>query len=179
MPKKSSDYSKTIIYKIICKDLNIVDLYVGHTTAFVKRKSCHKKRSISENALIYETIRNNGGWDNWDMIEIEKFPCVDGNEARARERHWYDEFMSKLNLRKPLTTPEEYIQNAKDNYLANKEEENKKCKDYYYANKERINQRNNERRRNVKYECLLCGVSMCLISKIKHEKTKKHLSKLI
>ena len=30
MPKNEIDYSNTIIYKIICKDENIKDLYVAH-----------------------------------------------------------------------------------------------------------------------------------------------------
>ena len=42
MPKKDIDYSKTIIYKIVCNDLNITDVYVGHTTNFIKRKARHK-----------------------------------------------------------------------------------------------------------------------------------------
>jgi hypothetical protein len=32
MTKKNIDYSKTMIYKIVCKDFNVSDLYVGHTT---------------------------------------------------------------------------------------------------------------------------------------------------
>ena len=32
MPSKPMDYSKTRFYKIVCKDLNIKDCYVGHTT---------------------------------------------------------------------------------------------------------------------------------------------------
>ena len=31
MPKKIIDYSKTIIYKIVCNDLTITEVYVGHT----------------------------------------------------------------------------------------------------------------------------------------------------
>ena len=42
MPKKEIDYSKTIIYKIVCNDLNIKDCYIGSTTSFTKRKNRHK-----------------------------------------------------------------------------------------------------------------------------------------
>ena len=35
-------------------------------------------------------IRKNGGWENWCMIEIEKYPCNDKNEAKARERYWLE-----------------------------------------------------------------------------------------
>ena len=70
--------------------MNIKDVYVGHTTDFNRQKRQHKPRCINEstsqyNVNVYRTVRDNGGWDNWAMIEIEKFPCRDKNEAVARE----------------------------------------------------------------------------------------------
>ena len=44
MPRKEIDYSKTVIYKIVCNDLNVKDVYVGHTTDFTKRKATHKSK---------------------------------------------------------------------------------------------------------------------------------------
>ena len=44
MPKTKINYENAIIYKIVCNDLNIKDLYVGHTTDFIRRKYDHKKR---------------------------------------------------------------------------------------------------------------------------------------
>jgi len=108
MPKLPTDYSKTCIYKIVCKDINIIDCYVGHTTDFRKRKYTHKTAyegngyNGSLKLKIYETIKINGGWDNWEMIEIEKFPCKDANEAKARERYWFENLNSTLNSRSPL-----------------------------------------------------------------------------
>ena len=95
MPKKNIDFSKTIIYKIVCNDLNITDVYVGHTTNFINRKARHKTNCNNINGKaynfkIYNTIRNNGGWLNWSMIEIENYLCNDINEACARERYWYE-----------------------------------------------------------------------------------------
>jgi hypothetical protein len=107
MPLKNIDYTRTIIYKIICNDIKITDLYVGSTTDFRKRKGHHKSKCNNiigkgYNSKIYKTIRNNGGWDNWTMIEIEKFPCTDGNEARARERYYFDLLNASLNTVRPL-----------------------------------------------------------------------------
>jgi len=42
MPRKIINYTNTIIYKIVCNDLNITDLYVGSTTDFTNRKYNHK-----------------------------------------------------------------------------------------------------------------------------------------
>jgi hypothetical protein len=91
MPRLNVDYSKTVIYKIVCNDLNIIGCYVGHSTDFVRRKSAHKNNCNNENMKcydfkVYSTIRQNGGWDNYSMIEIEKYPCKDTNEATAKER---------------------------------------------------------------------------------------------
>ena len=102
MPKKNMDYSKTIIYKIVSNDLNINDVYVGHTTNFIKRKAHHKSHcnninSKKHNLKVYKTIRENGNWDNWNMVEIEKYPCNDSNEACARERYYYELLNAKLN----------------------------------------------------------------------------------
>ena len=33
MPRIAMDYNKTIMYRIVCNDLEIKDCYVGHTTA--------------------------------------------------------------------------------------------------------------------------------------------------
>ena len=109
MPRLPIDYNNTIIYKIVCNDLNVKDIYVGHTTDFIRRKNQHKNNCYcsSCNYKLYSIIRQYGGWDNWIMIEIEKYPCNDVNEARARERHWYELFNATLNSQKPLTTDEE------------------------------------------------------------------------
>jgi hypothetical protein len=56
------------------------------------------------------------------MIEIEKFECADSNEARARERHWYEELGAKLNIRVPIINNEERIQNQKKYYEAHAKE---------------------------------------------------------
>jgi predicted GIY-YIG superfamily endonuclease len=42
MPKNATNYSKTIMYQICCKDLLVTEKYVGHTTNFTQRKRQHK-----------------------------------------------------------------------------------------------------------------------------------------
>ena len=114
MPKNNINYSNTIIYKIVCNDLNIKDLYVGSTTDYYNRKSNHKCSCNLENGKnynlnIYKLIRATGGWDNWSMVEIEKFPCKDSMEARSRERYWCEQLNSTLNSNKPYITDSEKI----------------------------------------------------------------------
>jgi predicted GIY-YIG superfamily endonuclease len=90
MPKINIDYSKTVIYKIVCNDENVNYIYVGSTTNFTKRKCDHKNRCNNINGKEYNHkkyvhIRENGGWENFKMIEVEKYPCNDKREAEARE----------------------------------------------------------------------------------------------
>ena len=106
MPKVNVDYSKTIIYKLVCNDLNITECYVGSTTNFTQRKnkhksSCNNPRDEKHNRKNYCFIRENGGWNNWNMVEIEKYSCNDKNEATKRERYYFELLNSSLNTIKP------------------------------------------------------------------------------
>jgi hypothetical protein len=163
MPRREIDYSKTVIYKIVCKDLNVKDIYVGHTTDFIRRKNEHKRTcnnetSKSYNYKIYKSIRNNGGWDNFEMIEVEKFPCKDSNEAKTRERYYYELLQGNLNKNIPILTIEEKANYGK-NYFKN----------YYIDKKEKI-----QERKRKKFTCE-CGSISTIDRKAKHNKSKKHL----
>ena len=112
MSKYDVDYSNTIIYKIYCKDENIQDVYVGHTTNFVQRKkahmsSCMKSNYSNHNCKLYQVIRNNGGWDNWQMMIVAFYNCKDLYEARQKEQYHYIELKATLNSVKPMKS--EYI----------------------------------------------------------------------
>ena len=47
------DYSKTIVYKLCCKDPNIEDIYIGSTCNLRKRKNQHKNSCINEKNSNY------------------------------------------------------------------------------------------------------------------------------
>jgi len=70
MTRKISDYSKTIIYKMVCKDPSVTDVFYGHTTNISKMKYYWKKKGEQ--------------WTNWDLVELEKFPCNDKKEAKIK-----------------------------------------------------------------------------------------------
>ena len=56
MPRLPIDYANTVIYKIVCNDLSITELYVGHTTDFIRRKWSHRNNCIYENGRREEVI---------------------------------------------------------------------------------------------------------------------------
>jgi len=100
-------YILTVIYKIICNDLNITDCYVGHTTNLKSRTAEHKYNcnngaSKSYNTKVYDVIRANGGWINWSIITVEKYPCLSKRAAEIREHYWYFELKSTLNSISPV-----------------------------------------------------------------------------
>jgi hypothetical protein len=98
------DYSNTMIYKIYCKDTSITDLYVGHTTDFVKRKNAHRYACRNNNSQLklYTFIREHGGWDNWEMDVIAFFKCRDLCEARSKEQEYFVSLKATLNSIEPF-----------------------------------------------------------------------------
>ena len=135
MPKNPIDYNNNIIYKIVCKDLSITELYIGSTTNFIRRKYSHKRNSMNSELKdatfkIYEIIRNNGGWLNWDMIEVERYPCADLNASRARERYWYEELKPTMNSIRPKISREE-LKTYKNTWKRNSEKCRQNKKKYH------------------------------------------------
>jgi hypothetical protein len=55
---------------------------------------------------VYQFICKNGGWNNWDMIILEKVPCIDGNEARQHERRYIEDNNAMLNINIPTRESE-------------------------------------------------------------------------
>ena len=128
MPKKVINYSNTIIYKLVCKDLDIKDCYVGHTTNFTKRRCEHKNKTEKcSKPYVYEFLGTHGGFDNWDMIEVERYEGTDRLDVLKRERFWIESLGATLNKNIPTRTVKEYNDDHKEEH-----------KQYYEANKEKI-----------------------------------------
>ena len=159
MPRLPIDYSKITIYKIVHKDdIHNENVYVGSTTDFKRRKHAHKTccnnpDSKEFNTPKYQFIRDNGGWNEWSMIEIEKYPCNDKREAEARERYWIEHYQSNLNKVIPTRSITEWYENNKQYYKqkhkeyrdANKKHYNQYHKEYRENNREIINQKNHSK----------------------------------
>ena len=127
MPRKPIDYSNTHFYKNVGKDTNMKSVYVGHTTDFTARKYIHKKQCInpnnkSHNHFVYQTIRANGNWDNWDMVELETRYCESSLEARRIERAYIEQLQADLNVvKRPIVSLEERKDYKKEWENENKE----------------------------------------------------------
>jgi hypothetical protein len=166
MPRKEINYSKAVMYKIVSKDLDSKFIYVGSTTNFTKRKNNHKSNCKNENnntytCKLYKTIRENNGWDNFQMIKIENYPCDDKNDCLSRERYWYERYNANLNHQVPNRSNKEYYKDKKVELL-------EKQKIYNKLNKEKIS-----KKQNKKYNCI-CGGKYTNCHKSHHLITLKH-----
>jgi len=158
MPRKAMDYSKCIIYKIVCNDESVLESYVGHTTSFKDRKHSHKNNCNYEsqkehNKKLYQMIRENGGWHNWTMIPLEEYPCENYIQARIKEEAYRVELQSQLNTYKCFgaETKQEYMKEYTYKYRQEyKELLKEKNKKYRQTNKEQIVEKNKKWRESNK-----------------------------
>ena len=206
MPKLPMDYSKCCIYMIEHVDDESL-VYVGHTTCFNKRKAQHKINCYNDNVKdynfkVYQMIRENGGWEKFLMLEVEKYPCNDRREAERRENEVMKELKASMNTNKSFSTVDEkkeYIKEKNKEYReSNKEKiqeymkeyhEVNECKiqeymkDYRELNKEKIREYDNEYRKknkakiNARIKCE-CGCEVMNRHLKRHRATKKHLEKM-
>ena len=142
------------IYKICCDDID--EFYIGSTQSVRHRKSRHKgvcniETRKGHNAKNYQTIRANGGWDNWRMVVIEEMPNTTKIGARIREEFYRVELKATLNTRSAYNhlTPQEYKKKYDQAHSEEKKEYNKEYNvthkeeraEYYQKNKEYIDER--------------------------------------
>jgi hypothetical protein len=151
MPKVKIDYSNTIFYKIYCKDPSVKDLYIGHTTNFVQRKYAHKQgcinpKSVNYNCKVYETIRDNMGWENWTMEIIAFHNCEDLYSAKKQEQHYFEEYKATLNSVEPLPP-----RKPKKEVIVKPEKEEFYCSSCrVYFNTRKLQEEHNKRPRHLK-----------------------------
>ena len=127
--------SKTgFIYKLAHNDPEIKEIYVGSTNNLRVRKnnhksSCNNKDSRNYNLNVYQFIRSNGGFSNFNIFQIEEVKYNIKYELHARERYYIELLNPSLNKVIPNRTQQEYNED-------NKEKINERQKQYYEEHKE-------------------------------------------
>jgi hypothetical protein len=150
----------------------------------VQRKKCHKNTCNNPNgkgynSKIYRTIRDNGGWDAFRMVPLEKMENTTKFEAECREEVVRTDLQAKMNSQKATRgniTRKEYFkiytEEHKDHkklyYEERKDRLNEKQKNYYQENREQIRTKANEN-----FDCQ-CGSKYNRSCKAQHFKTKIH-----
>jgi len=137
-------------------------IYIGSTGDFKQRKVEHKRCFFNatrkeHNLKLYQTIRENGGWECAEIVPIEEYECETKTQAHIREEYWRREYNAQMNTRRAHLTREERIDYFRD-YAT----------EYNAAHREELN---NYAREKIQCEC---GMTYCRGSKSSHLKTKKH-----
>jgi len=195
MPK-ISDFSKSFIYKFVCNDISVTEIYVGASCDFIKRKACHKSKCNNEkgrdyNIYVYKFMRDNGGFSNWTMLKIVDFPCNNRFERDTEERRFIELLHAGLNKIIPTRTLQQYMDTHKETisdhkkeyynthketisdhkkeyYQTNKETVKESCKQYRDSHKEIIKEKANEK-------CVCrCGGKFTNTNTSNHNKSLKH-----
>ena len=135
------------MYKIKSLDPKIDYCYIGSTQNFTKRKCKHKSMSNLINSIsnrkLYNTIRENGGWDNFEMTPIEEYLCDTPLQARMREQVLIDEIeKNKLNSINAFISVEDRLdqiaKQQKEYYFKNRDQIVEQQKEYNLKNRDQI-----------------------------------------
>jgi len=94
-------YDKFVIYKIYQPEIPDM-FYIGSTINFSGRKSshkkyCHNKVSKKYKYPLYQYIRACGGFQNFTIEIIEKYPCISKGEGLSKEQEWINLLKPQLN----------------------------------------------------------------------------------
>lgn len=138
------------IYKLECFDpLRDDGCYIGSTASLKTREYTHKSNCNNPttpkyNFKVYQTIRANGGWDNWKMTAIEELPMHTKIQATIREQHWFALNNCNLNTRDAYANVKgDVTAYNKRYYEAHKEADNSRSMAYYHNNKATLTAINN------------------------------------
>ena len=175
------------IYKLCINDSSINDFYIGSTYRLRQRKSKHKTRCYDKSKTtyslpLYECIRNNGGFEKWNMLELEKLEYNEKKELHQRERYWIDKLKPTLNVVIPTRTAMEYRKENKEKihqYMSKYRREKKEKiqethKKYLSENSEKI-----KKQYSQQFECEICGGHYTQAHKYRHTQSKKHQKALV
>lgn len=104
-----------IVYKIQILDC----IYIGSTKDFKQRKISHRNACVNENNknnhwMVYQIIRENGGWNNSYMAPIEEFECETILQSRIREQYWITQYNADLNVNRAYVSEEQKKEDKKE-----------------------------------------------------------------
>jgi hypothetical protein len=121
------------IYRLACKDPKITECYIGQTKNFKERLwhhtgDCNNPKSFKYNFKVYKFIRENGGWENWQMKALEVITCKTEKDARKKELEFCNKYNATLNTHCPMRDRKQWL-------IDNKDRVKEQRKSYYQKNK--------------------------------------------
>ena len=144
---RKQDFSNSIIYHIRHMESKEV-VYVGSTTNFFIRKAKHKylwnKEGNHFTFPIYCHIRNNGGFDCFEVIPIQSLKLENKTQLLIAEQVEIDKHQTLVNRNKAHITIEElkeYYKKWRKEHKAEIKEIAEKKKQYYQEHKAEIKEK--------------------------------------
>ena len=110
------DYSTTYVYEIVCKTNDIAPKYIGYTTNITQRKHYHKRNMSTTNNSMYSTMKENGGFSNWDIRILDERECSSAEEARDLLDNYQGYIREVDRPREFRCDPCDYVSNLRANY---------------------------------------------------------------
>tara|TARA_R110000772_G_scaffold783_2_gene2689 strand:+ start:110 stop:568 length:459 start_codon:yes stop_codon:yes gene_type:complete len=146
------------IYKFVCRDKSVKEFYIGSTKNLQRRilnhkTSCHNINSKEYNYKVYQFIRDNGGWENWQIVVIRKLPNTNKPARCYIEQFYKNLYKPTLNNYNAMGYDIERIKETEKNYRI--------------ENKDTIKET-----RSVKAKCPHCDLEMHKNSIKRHIKRK-------
>ena len=176
---RTQDFTNSVIYHI--RDIESKEVvYVGSTSKFPQRKASHKydcnhEERKQSTTPIYCHIRDNGGFDCFEVIPIKLLKLENKTQLLIAEQEEIDRHRTLVNGRKAHMTIEDRKEHDKKYYQEHKTERRQYKKLYYQENKEIINEKSNE-----SIKCTICNSNTSRRNLKQHQRSKKcqeHLNK--
>ena len=104
------------VYSIQCKDKEVKDLYIGSCKNYRKRYNRHNEDYKNSNFNVYQFIRQNGGWDNWEFIVEVKTDDLSKEDRLILEQVYIDLLEPSLNSKNAFGWDMERKKNNDKNY---------------------------------------------------------------
>jgi hypothetical protein len=190
MPR-AQDFSQSVIYHIRNKETKEV-IYVGSTTNFQQRKTKHKYRCNYPNDTkhhfkCYVCIRENGGWDCFEVIPVEFLKLENKTQlviAEQAEIDKQDTLKNQIRAHIPEEDHKDKIKEyQKKYYEIHKEQISAHKKEYYETRKEQSKEYNKEyreihkdkisARKKEPIECPICKSKTRRGNMPRHQRSEK------
>ena len=109
------------VYSFQCKDKEVKEFYIGSTKEYSDRRSKHKyKYNNNYTYPLYQFIRQNGGWDNWEMIVEVKTDDLSKDDRLILEQVYKDLLEPTLNSYNIIGDDEEKLKKNNNNSAKNR-----------------------------------------------------------
>ena len=153
------EFNNYTFYKFSCLTDNVECCYVGSTANFLARQrkhktNCNNANSTNHNIKLYETIRANGGWNNWKMIVVGSLENITLKDALIKEEEYRINLKADLNMIRAYRSDEIKAEQKKYTWITwnNKETTKDYKSNWYENNKEQILEKQQNRYEENKEE---------------------------